>query len=294
MKRIATQKNSLLKRVAINIPFVLMIALMLALFGGGLLLAFYAFASIFAFHSAMICLILLGAGTLAIGAGLGVICLYKKYYGFYNKKMGWEFPDKPKKEDKTVAYDQKKPLKAYLTLPNIAIAVLALGAAFTIISAALGSINREDWERETSSFLEQDGYYDSAQWRSITQSLLADQNHDEISRIEITLIDKEAVIIYSDDTTLRGSTSINYYEKFRNQISFSISANGTLTINENPAPVVEKTTIRRLFFFMFKDFYVEKQIQITLPISEKEDIEIVGDESQIIYAQEDIESEDAE
>ena len=41
MKRIATQKNGFWKRVVINIPFILMIALMIALFGGGLLLLFW-------------------------------------------------------------------------------------------------------------------------------------------------------------------------------------------------------------------------------------------------------------
>ena len=88
MKRIATQKNGFWKRVAINVPFVLMIALMIALFGGGLLLIFYSIASLFAFKSSMIFLILAGAGLIAIGAGLGLIVAYKKYFEFYNKKMG--------------------------------------------------------------------------------------------------------------------------------------------------------------------------------------------------------------
>ena len=102
MKRIATQKNGFWKRVVINIPFILMIALMIALFGGGLLLLFYAIASCFAFKSAMVFLVLAGAGLIAIGIGIGFIDIYKKYYAFYNKKMGWEFPDVPQKEEKTV------------------------------------------------------------------------------------------------------------------------------------------------------------------------------------------------
>ena len=40
MKRIATQKNGIGKRILINIPFILLIALMTACFGGGLLLVF--------------------------------------------------------------------------------------------------------------------------------------------------------------------------------------------------------------------------------------------------------------
>lgn len=292
MKRIATQKNSVLKRIGINIPFVLIAALMLALFGGGLLLAFYAIASIFAFNSAMICLILLGAGTIAIGAGLGLICLFKKYYDFYNKKMGWEFPDKPKKEEKTVSYEGKNTIKKYLTLPNIALGVLAIGAIFTIISAALGSINRDDWQRETSAFLTQDGYYESAQYRPLKHPLLAQEvGSSDISQIEINLVDKEAVIIYSEDKSQLGFADFEYYEKFVNQISISRTKDGKLIVNENTAPKITDTTIKKLFFFMFKDFYVEKQVKIILPLSKKENIKIVGDESKIIYAQETISSE---
>ena len=108
MKRIATQKNGFWKRVGINIPFVLMIAAMVALFSGCLLMWFYAIASLFAFKSSMIFLILAGAGTLCLGLGLALIPAYKKYYDFYNKKMGWEFPDKPKKEEKTTVDDDNQ------------------------------------------------------------------------------------------------------------------------------------------------------------------------------------------
>ena len=138
MKRIATQKNGFWKRVVINIPFILMIALMIALFGGGLLLLFYAIASCFAFKSAMVFLVLAGAGLIAIGIGVGFIDIYKKYYAFYNKKMGWEFPDVPQKEEKTVVSDGKKNNKKYVAVSNSEVAVLAVGAKCTIVSAALG------------------------------------------------------------------------------------------------------------------------------------------------------------
>lgn len=117
MKRIATQKNGFWKRVFINIPFVLLIALMIALFGGGLLLIFYSIASLFAFKSAMIFLILAGAGVIAIGAGLALIVAYRKYFDFYNKKMGWEYPDKPKKEQKSVV-DGKNPSRTTSPCPT--------------------------------------------------------------------------------------------------------------------------------------------------------------------------------
>lgn len=91
-------KNGFWKRVGINIPFVLMIAAMVALFSGCLLMWFYAIASLFAFKSSMIFLILAGAGTLCLGLGLALIPAYKKYYDFYNKKWDGSSPTSLKKK----------------------------------------------------------------------------------------------------------------------------------------------------------------------------------------------------
>lgn len=280
MKRIATQKNGFWKRVGINIPFILLIALMVALFGGGLLFWFYAFASIFAFKSAMIFLIIFGAGTIAIGIGLGLIELYKKYYAFYNKKMGWIFPDAPQKEEKTVVNDGKKSFKDYLTLSNIAIAVLALGAVLTIISAGLGCINRDVWVEETSSFMRQYGYFDSVDHRQLNQ---VHATNDKITSIDFDLIEKNVAIVYSTDTSQNGKATFDYYVKFENQLTITRS-NGVITVKENPAPEVG-STLKSLFFFVFDDFDVEKQIVLTLPqgtqIGESDEIKI--ESNNIIY-----------
>ncbi len=281
MKRIATQKNGFWKRVGINIPFILMIALMIALFGGGLLFWFYAFASIFAFKSAMIFLIIFGAGTIAIGIGIGFIELYKKYYDFYNKKMGWEFPDAPKKEEKTVVNDGKKSFKDFITVSNIAIVMLALGAVLTVISAGLGCINRDVWVEETSSFMRSYGYFDSVEHRQLNQN---HATNDKISTINFDLIEKNVAIVYSSDTSQNGKATFDYYIKFENQLTITRN-NGIITIKENPAPEVN-STLKNLFFFIFEDFDVEKQIVLTLPygtqVGEHDEIKING--NNIIYA----------
>ncbi len=286
MKRIATQKNSFLKRVVINIPFVLMIALMIALFGGGLLLWFYSIASCFAFKSAMVFLILAGAGSIAIGIAIGFIDIYKKYYAFYNKKMGWEFPDAPKKEETTVVSDGKKTFKDYLTVSNIAIVIMALGAVFTIVSAALGCINREEWVKATETFMNDSGYYTQAELRYVQQTVNEVEGGDKLTSIVLDLTDKTAVIVYTTDSDKLGFASFRYYEKYKNQIELSRLKDGTVTLRETPAPRKDDTTIKRLFFFMFKDFDVEKQIIIYLPDDAREgmpnEIKIVGDN--VIYA----------
>lgn len=279
MKRIATQKNGFWKRVVINIPFILMIALMVAMFGGGLLLLFYSIASCLAFKSAMVFLVTAGAGLIAIGIGIGFIDIYKKYYAFYNKKMGWVFPDAPEKEEKTVVTDGSKSFKDYLTVSNIAIVVLALGAVFTIISAALGCVKREKWVEALSTFMDESGYYTEVQSRQ-----LQDYTGD-VDTIEIDFDDKQALIIYTTDKDKAGFVTYSYYEKYKNQVVITKS-NGVVTLTETPAPKRDDTAIKRLFFFMFKDFDVEKQVKIYLPDDAREgmpnEIKIGG--TNVIYA----------
>lgn len=265
MKRIATQKNGFWKRVVINIPFILMIALMIVLFGGGALLWFYAIASCFAFKSGMVFLIVAGAGTIAIGIGLGFIEIYKKYYDFYNKKMGWEFPDapKPEEEEKTIVSDGKKPLTEYFTLSNIAIGVLAVGAVFTIISAALGCISRDKWVDATSTFMRSYGYYDSVKHQQISYILpnqLADD--EDVPYIEFVLTDKNAVIVYSEEQK-SNTLTFDYYAKYEKQV-ISSQYGKTYTIVETAEPS-ENDTLKKLFFFLFKDLEVVRQITVTLP-----------------------------
>lgn len=283
MKENTSQTKDTFTKIGLFIPFVLIVALSIAMFGGGLLLMFYSIASIAAFGSAMICLILLGASLIAIGAGLGLICAFKKYRCFYFKKLN-NIQNEPKTQEKTVVHGSKS-FKDYITLPNIALIVLLIGGIFTLISAALGSIKKDEWQSATSSFLSSTGYYETTEHRPLKYSLLEDVDTSAVSRIEIDLDGKEAVIIYSDSASQRGWVNVNYYEKFKNQVNVSRSKNGVISIKENAAPTHDDTAIKKIFFFMFDDNSVQKQVLITLPSSAKNDIKIVHDNDTIvIYA----------
>ena len=229
-----------------------------------------------------------------LGAGLALIVAYRKYFDFYNKKMGWEYPDKPKKEQKSVV-DGKKSVKDYFTLSNISLAVLAIGALFTIISAALGCINRDNWVADTKSFMESNGYYSNVDHRMHSETVHATGTSEKVGKIELNFTEKQAVIIYTSEPSKLGMVSYDYYVKFPNQLSFNRSSDGTITINEATPPVIQETTIKKLFFFLFKDFNVEKQVLIYLPVDAKEGmpnyIEIVG--NNVIYAANDTLSEQA-
>ncbi|MDE6060017.1 MAG: hypothetical protein K2G31_00895, partial [Clostridia bacterium] len=208
MKRIPTQENSIGKRILINIPFVLLVVFMVATFGGSALLLFYSFVSLAAFHSAMIFLIVFGAAAILAGAGLALIVAYKKYYAFYNKKMGWKFIEDEDKRERTVTSTDNPTLKKVFSLSNISLAFLAIGSLFAIISAALGCINRQNWVNAIGGFKEDLGYYADVKYIPNIQYQINGEQTDSKSINKIAVDDssvtyeprkKEIVIIYTEE-----------------------------------------------------------------------------------------------
>lgn len=292
MKRIATQKNGIGKRILINIPFILLIALMTACFGGGLLLVFYSIVSVIAFNSAMIYMIVAGAGAILIGIGLCLIAVYKKYYAFYNKKMGWKYEKEEKPVEKTVTYANKpasERIKKLLTVSNVGIAILALGSVFAIISAALGSIDRANWVNAIGGFKEQRGYYTDVENKPFFYSIAGRQDIGEKPANKITISQsgerkKEIVVVYTKLKDKQGLIGISGYKKFDNDFSSSRKPEGnndTININIGNAPALT-SPLDKLLFFVFNDYIVEKQIFIYIPYNEKDNI-VVEQVDQILY-----------
>ncbi len=291
MKRIATQKNGIGKRILINIPFILLIALMTACFGGGLLLVFYSIVSVIAFNSAMIYMIVAGAGAILIGIGLCLIAVYKKYYAFYNKKMGWKYEKEEKPVEKTVTYANKpasERIKKLLTVSNVGIAILALGSVFAIISAALGSIDRANWVNAIGGFKEQRGYYTDVSNKPFFYSIAGLEDKEKPAN-KITISQsgerkKEIVVIYTKLKNKQGLIGISGYKKFDNDFSTSRKTEGnndTININIGNAPALT-SPLDKLLFFVFNDYIVEKQIFIYIPYNEKDNI-VVEQVDQILY-----------
>lgn len=285
MKRMATQKNGFWKRLLINIPFVILIALMIALFGGGLLLAFYSIVSVIAFNSAMIYLIVAGASAILIGLGLILIPVYKKYYAFYNKKMGWKFAEENPKPEKTVTYDKtpaREMVKKYLTVSNVAIGILALGSIFTIISAGLGCIDRENWVRDIGGYREKRGYYTDVRNEPVKFNInggFADEkviNNIIIEQADESGRNKEIVLVYTNLPTRQGFVEISGYKKFEGDFSASRKTNGvndTVTVHVGDAPELN-APLDKLLFFIFDDYVAEKQIIIYIPYAERNNITV--------------------
>ncbi len=293
MKHINTEKNSFVKRFLINVPFVLMAVLMAALFGGSALLIFYSIVTAVAFNSAMIYLIVAGAAAILLGAGLGLIILFKKYYAFYNKKMGWNSENKDKNKEtkqKTVTYEDKSAvtfIKKHLTLSNVSIAILALGSVFAIISAALGSIDRANWVNEVGGYRQNKGYYADVRYEivssfSTSDDLFIDINGNTsilkaVDTINIVLPEdgsrnKEIVVVYTKDPARENVISIEGYRKFDGDFNCSRKGN-VATVDIGTAPPIGDT-LDKLLFFVFNDYHVEKQILIYVPDYYRDKLEI--------------------
>lgn len=286
MKRISTRKNSFVKRLLINIPFVLIVALIAACFLSGAILVFYCFVTAVAFHSAMVSLILVGAGLLLVGAGLGLIVAFKRYYAFYDKQMGWQYPDRAVPAEKS-AVDGKKPLKAYFSLSNFALLFLAIGAVLTVISAALGCISRDKWIAVIGPYREQHGYFQDVRHMQLKFAVEDSSSHEYTLReINVDLLSKEAVIIFTDDPQYLGYLTLDAYVSYEGQLSCACDSQpiSYFTISEKPAPSARETALDKLLFFaddILKSVPSEKQIIIYLP-SELEDNIVV--DGPVIYA----------
>ena len=285
MKRIPTLKNGFWKKLALNIPFVLLITLMTACFGGSLLFMFYSIVSVIAFNSAMIYLIVAGAGAILLGIGLCLITAYQKYFAFYSKKMGGKYISRDKKREKTVTYANKPALesvKKFLTVSNIGIAILALGSIFAIISAALGSIDRANWVNAIGGFKEARGYYTDVKNEPISYPIngayIEQKPINAVTVIQPSSGDrkKEVVVVYTQLKDRQGRVEIKGYKKFEGDFSVSRKTTGdndTIIITVGEAPTLTEP-LDRLLFFVFGDYIVEKQIYIYIPYSERENITV--------------------
>jgi len=275
MHKLDSQKHSAARRALIYIPFALLILLMTAFFGGGLLFLFYAFVSAAAFKSAMIFMIVAGAALILAGAGLGLVVAYKKYYAFYSKKIGRKLVDENNKTKRIVTSDSsdEKPLiKRLFTVSNIALALLALGSVFSIISAALGCINRANWVEAIGDYKESKGYYADIKDEPLEYEIEDTSNGKQpirnividASAIENEHRDKQIVVVYSKENAYTPKIKISGCKKFDDDFRVYPSKDGTVTIKIGKAPERD-TALDKLLFFVFNDYRVEKQIIIPIP-----------------------------
>ncbi len=272
--KIDSTQHGFWERFLINIPFVLIVILIVACIGVGALALFYTFVCSVAFKSAMISLLLFGGSFIFVGIGLLMIEVFKKYHKFYEKKMDVA---PPSEEVATKTYDTKqKTFKDYLTYENVCLAILLVGAILCIISAALGSIERDKWIEDTKSYYNQAGYYNEN--KDFTLSYRVDgqlASDKQVEKIVIELENKVAVVKY--DSSVRDLITIDGYSSYDGQLSvFSLDNNRQIKLSEGDAPTLDGA-LEKLMFFLWIDTKYERQVIITIPEAYRTTIEIVGE-----------------
>lgn len=253
-----------LKEKILPLPLFVTMALFVLLALGGVLFFVYSVALVVATHSAMVFLIVFAAAFIA--EGLGALSLhgffaYKKYYK--NRISGFKHQPEAQTKEKT--------FKDYLTVQNVSLVLLLVGAVFAIVSAAIGALSRDKWIKAVSPYMASHGYYADVEYRNYRYTAT---EYDGVKSISIDLDGKTAVVIYTEDEQKQGFVTVNGYEKYANQISVRLNGDH-LEIVESEKPALG--TLEKMLFFMFDENKIEKQIKIYVPLSLKNMIEIDGE-----------------
>ena len=259
-------KKTSIKDKLLPLPFFLLMTVAVALMLGALLFLMYSVVLTVALKSAMVFLIVFAASMICAGFGVLALNGFFAYGKYYKKRKG----ETAKPEQKP--QNAPKSFKDYLTLQNIALLILLVGAVCAIISAALGVINRDKWTKTISPYREKNGYYADINHREIRYTLGGDESPN---KIVVDLDTKNAVIIYTEDETKQSFVLISGYEKYQNQIVLALS-NNTLTITEGEQPPLDGA-LEKLLFFMFDENKIEKQIKIYVPKAYKDIIVLQGE-----------------
>lgn len=259
------------ERFLINIPFILIVLFIIAFVGGSILFFIYGITTYIAFKSPMIILILFGASFISLACGFGLIIAFKKYHIFYEKKM-----DIFQLEIKSTQTINVKTFKNYLTMANFSYALCIIGTIFCIISALLGSLNRDNWVNAVSPYLESNGYYSDIKTFKVEYEADYDMNHIcDYETITIDFKEKTAVIIYNEDSQYKDMVVIESYIQFDKQIEANNNkSDKTIVIYDKETPKLKNNTLNKMLFFIFKDNYFEKQVKIYIPLQYKNSIDI--------------------
>jgi len=266
MKKIASEKSQKFLESLLPLPLFLTMGFSVLFLLGGLLFFIYTIVLTVALKSAMAFLLAFAITMISIGFGLLLLhgfFVYKKYYA--DKKSGI-VPQKPQKskDDKT--------FKDFLTLQNVSLVILLLGAVFAIISALLGALNRDKWVNAISPYMEKNGYYSDVEYREYRY---ISTEADGVNGIIVDLDGKQAVVIYTEDAQRQGFIIVGGYDKYENQIQISKNAR-ILTITEGENPRLDGA-LEKMLFFMFDENEIEKQVKIYIPLSMKDIVKITGD-----------------
>jgi len=254
----------------INVMSVIMLVLSIIFALGTILFFIYAIASCIAFNSLIPTIIF---GLTFVCAGLSVSCF--GYY--YRKKLKKE--KQKNNETKIEKITTWSIIKEYMTFANFGLTFVIIGAVLFFASIGLGSLKKTNWNNAISNFKAENGYYTQSVYININYNMNAeiDENGDinylDINKIDISLNNKYAVIVYSDDVKY---LKIVGFELYDGELTLNNVKDGVLYLEESKSPR-KGEALDNMFWFIFDGSRIEKQIIIYIPNSMKNAIETTGD-----------------
>ena len=247
MKNTSLKDQSQSKRVGYGVLLALILLVALGCAALSMALLVYFGASVDAFSSAMVALVIFGLALL-----MAAFCVALANVA---KKLIQRFLLVPNDNEHIAnTYRTKKDISSIFSLSNIALAIMALGAVFIIISAALGCTDRANWVKVTGPYRDAHGYNQNGTLKSDLKYTVAKDGggmymgadffltEDAPLKIKLNLRTKRVLIDFDKDND-PGYISLEFYTNYKDQIAVSPKkSQNVLLLTEAPKPEREDST----------------------------------------------------
>lgn len=164
----------------------------------------------------------------------------------------------------------------FLTLQNIGYGILLLAVVCVVVSAALGSLDSDNWVEARRAYMESHGYY------AESAPVKLGFSPNEVTEINVYAPDRKVVVVYDSSFS---EIVLEYYELYSGEYSVSKSAVSqdiyVLNITRISEPAHDDP-IDVMLDLCFQPNSIEEQVLITIPAAYRDKITINGDN--IIYA----------
>lgn len=164
----------------------------------------------------------------------------------------------------------------FLTLQNVGYGMLLIAVVFVVVSAALGSLNSDNWIEARRGYLEEHGYY------ADSMPIRLEFSPNEVSEINISVNDRKTVVVYDSSVS---RIVLEYYELYSGEYSISTTEVeqdiDILNITRMPEPAHDDP-IDKMLDLCFQPNRIEEQVVITIPAAYRDSIKVNGEN--IIYA----------
>lgn len=250
----------------------------------------YFGASIDAFHSAMIGLLLFGVALLLSGICVFLVAIAVKILRRHLLTSDKHAHSAIKKSDMQLR------LEKIFSFSNVTLALLAVGAVLIFASAGLGCTDRDNWIDAMSDYREDHGYYANGVLHATVKYSVGKDGggisngpefyltESDPLRVELQLINKRVMVVFDSEADT-GWIKVSSFNNYYNQIAIvNYSERNTLLIAESPTHKHNDATARLILGMSdaLHDNLTENTVVITLNKIYKGLVTVEGGDYEIV------------